>query len=284
MPTKRSQMGAETMRDRIYVFGGMANFHLNVNVTEAYIPEFDMWEQGLPPLPRNISHMASATHMGRIYSIGALVPGIVDGFYGMPLTFALDPREGYWVKLSDMPTGRGALIAEQIDGTIYAIGGKNSNYVLTNNEAYQIRMDRWELRAPLPQATNSMSSGIANGQIHVLGGRLFSLISNMDLNQRYDPRRDTWSMDKTLPYSVSGNAGLTFNGDIYTFGGENGYQTLNVASRYNPTYNVWRNISSLPIPLHGHAVSAYRNNIYIFGGGQEPGFSINNYTTKFTPK
>lgn len=284
MPTKRSQLCTESYDSNIYAFGGMTNFHLNTNITEMYIPEYDIWQQGLPPMPRKISHMASARHLGRIYSIGGLVPGLVDGFWGMPFNFALDPREGYWVKLENMPTGRGALIAEQIDGIIYAIGGKNSNFVLTNNEAYETRMNKWMIKEPLPQATSSASSGVTNGQIHVMGGRLFSLISNTSLNQRYDPRTNMWSFESQLPYKVSNHAGLTFNGNIYIFGGENGYQTFNFTSKYDSITNTWRKICPMPSSLHGFSTSACMDNIYLFGGGSSVGFSISNSLIKYTPK
>ena len=134
------------------------------------------------------------------------------------------PATDTWRALAPMPVKRCSAVAEEVGGKIYVIGGatimENSGEtalfgnrparVLGTNQAYDPATNTWATRSPMPTTRNHAFSGVVNGKIYVIGGRLgaahVTASSNTDVVEEYDPARDLWGAVKSrMPTPRSGS-------------------------------------------------------------------------------
>ncbi|HET9400411.1 MAG TPA: hypothetical protein VFO34_05630 [Candidatus Acidoferrales bacterium] len=116
-----------------------------------------------------------------------------------------------------MPTPRGSVRAEALDGLLYAMGGRDgqpggAEYAIVT--AYNPATDSWTAKASLPTATSGGGSGIVNGSLYYVGGdfQAGALVS-------YDAISDTWSTDVSPPTPCSAACDATgTNGVLYVSG------------------------------------------------------------------
>ena len=179
-----------------------------------------------------------------------------------------------------MPTARGALNVNFINGTLYAIGG-SSDRPLNSNEAYDPSSDTWASKASMPTARHHAVSAIVNGNIFVIGGRISGSLENISINEAYDPEQDKWIINlEAMPSKRSGIAAAAVsspvnNSDIYVFGGEEPSKTFDNNEKYDAKTNKWTSEPPMPTARHGLAsVYIQDNKIYVIGGGPQPGLSV----------
>src|SRR4030095_7887114 len=112
-------------------------------------------------------------------------PGM-GGWEPVDNSWEYDPRTDTWRALAPMSIKRCSAIAEQAGGKIYVIGGatimENSGEtvlfanvparVLATNQVYAPRTNTWANPSPMPTTRNHAFSGVVNGKIYVIGGRL----------------------------------------------------------------------------------------------------------------
>ena len=99
-----------------------------------------------------------------------------------------DPAADSWKALAAMPTPRLSAVAVAAGGKIYVMGGAG-NYkardgqsldpnqphrVLDVNEVYDPATNTWAAKQILPTPRNSMFTGVVNGKIYLIGGRVAS--------------------------------------------------------------------------------------------------------------
>ena len=77
----------------------------------------------------------------------------------------------------------------------------------------------------MPTGRNHAFSGVVNGKIYVIGGRIghgfVTTSSNTDVVEEYDPAQDMWGVAKARMITPrSGGGWATYNGKIYVSGGE----------------------------------------------------------------
>jgi N-acetylneuraminic acid mutarotase len=115
-----------------------------------------------------------------------------------------------------MRTETGAAFAA---GRLYVIGGglamaESSSLV----QEYDPRTDRWRERAPLPQGRDYAPTVVADGKIHVLGGRFDATTDNTDVHSVYDPATNSWSSAPFLPEPRSGGSAVLYHDRILNSG------------------------------------------------------------------
>ena len=66
--------------------------------------------------------------------------------------FVYDPTTNEWTEGANLPTERGALTANFINGILYAVGGVDKSETLTSTLAYDPRTNTWTEKAPMPTA------------------------------------------------------------------------------------------------------------------------------------
>ena len=99
-----------------------------------------------------------------------------------------------WTEGANLPTARGALTANFINGTLYAIGGIDSLGASNSNQAYDPKTNRWTEKAPMPTAREHLTSAVVDGKLYAIGGRQTDDDSpkvNLNNNEMYNPLNDS---------------------------------------------------------------------------------------------
>ncbi len=174
-------------------------------------------------LPWALGHAAQPLHHttatalgGRLYVIG----GYSGGWNPVNNVFEYDPATDRWRSRSPMPTPRGALGAAEIEGKIYATGGRiGGSYArnLSDNEVYDSVADRWERRQPMPTARSGIAGAAAGGRLFVFGGE--APAGTFNQTEAYDPVTDRWTTLTPTPTARHGLGAEVVGGVIYVIGG-----------------------------------------------------------------
>jgi DNA-binding CsgD family transcriptional regulator/N-acetylneuraminic acid mutarotase len=124
---------------------------------------------------------------------------------------------------------------------------------------------RWQLRAPLSSARESMAVTTVNGRIFVVGG-LANGLAVTDV-EAYDPPSDHWSRGAPKPTAVQAAGAAVIGGRIYVPGGcDTSEQPSNLMEVYDPQSDSWQTGVVMPQALCHYAISALEGKLYIFGG------------------
>ena len=200
-----------------------------------------------------------------------------------------DPAADSWKALAAMPTPRLSAVAVAAGGKIYVMGGAG-NYkardgqsldpnqphrVLDVNEVYDPATNTWAAKQILPTPRNSMFTGVVNGKIYLIGGRVASAFATTgsvtDVVEEYDPATDKWGFlkDRMPTPRDEGVAGV-FNNRIYVAGGESITALNNSVSRafeaYDPASNSWQALGNMPLARYGLTGGVIGNRFHIVGG------------------
>jgi N-acetylneuraminic acid mutarotase len=286
IPIPRTEVSSTAVGDSVYIIGGINAQGQPTNIVEVYNIKNNTWSSAAP-LPHPLHHTAvSASSDGKIYVVG----GYLDSQWTPSnRLFIYDPTKNQWREGKHMPTARGALTANFIDGILYAMGGQSfhsssqSSYlsgILATNEAYDPSSNTWITKAPMLTARHHAASAVVNGKLYVIGGRVegISPTVNVNVNEVYDPGKNTWSSLTPMPSKRSGIAAAS-NFDmssIYVFGGEEPSKTFNNNERYDIRSNKWFVETPMPSARHGLGAASVDDRIYVLGGGPQPGLSVSN--------
>jgi N-acetylneuraminic acid mutarotase len=275
MITPRTDFTGASLNEKIYIIGGLNNEGKTMNTVEYYDPKTDTWSTA-SPLPERLDHAAAAVYNGTLYVVGGYAR---EGFPGDPnpsdRLYIYNPSNDKWNEGKSMPQGRGALTANFINGTLYAVGGVDNSGVSNSNTAYDPLLDEWTDKTPMPTAREHLASAVVDGKLYVIGGRVNSFRHNLDANEVYDPKRDSWTALEAMPSKRGGLAAASSaNGNIYVFGGEEPDGTFNNNEKYDPNANIWMPELPMPTARHGLVAAAVNDRIYVVGGGFEPGHSV----------
>ncbi len=280
----RSEVTSAILQGKIYVIGGLNATGKNIAVVEVYDPATNRWSNDTaPPLPQPLDHTAAASFGGKLYVVG----GYDNMRKPSNKLFIYDLASNKWQEGKPMPTARGALTADFVNGALYAIGG-NSTVPLNTNEAYSPQNNTWIQKAPMPTARHHHASAIANGKLYVFGGRQLdnstkSFVITLDKNEMYDTQRNTWTVLEPMPSKRGGLAAAnSSNGEIYVIGGElppGSNDTIRIFynnEKYDTKGNNWTSQPPMLTARHGLAAETIGDKIYVIAGGIRPGLSVSN--------
>jgi N-acetylneuraminic acid mutarotase len=270
MPDAKSGLEIAVVNGKIYAFG-----HDGTN--EEYDPATLTWttKQSIPT-PR--SSFAVAVHQNKIYVIGGYIG--FDTATGLPILGSVnevyDPLTDSWESKEPLPTNRGQLNANVVNGKIYLIGGRTGGQYSTVdlNEAYDPETDSWTTNAAIPYPVVLYASAVVDEKIYVMGGQdEFSDSMNLDLVQIYDPSTDTWSFGSPMPTVVwqaaaAATAGVWAPKRIYVIGGlpDHSLDGTDINQAYNPEDDSWTLATSMPTPRLNLAVAVVNDTLYALGG------------------
>ena len=289
-PEPMEETHAVAANGKLYVMGGFVPPGIAPGIVYEYDPASDHWtKKKQMPLPAH--HMAMAEYKGKIYVIGGLVRGPERGGWApIDNAWEYDPASDSWRALAPMPAGkRGAAIAEEAGGKIYVIGGATTEpgskevalYAnrpqrsVGTNEAYDPATNSWEERSSMPTARNHAASGVVDGKIYVIGGRVGSAFipigSNTDIVEVYDPAINQWgALRQRMPHGRSAVACGTYNGKIYVAGGEvqstESMAVYRALEAYDAATNTWAILPSMPVGRHGLSGAFLDNGFHLMTG------------------
>jgi N-acetylneuraminic acid mutarotase len=289
-PTKRSEVAAGTLSDKIYVVGGfeppgMGNV-MNLAITpllEEYDPSADRWTTKAA-LPVGLHHVGIGVSGGRLYVIGGYRQSGLNVWQPVATVFAYDPATDTWAEHASMPTARGALSVTVQAGKLYAIGGYDGKGNSAAVEIYDPMRNSWATRAPLPTPRDHLASATVSGKVYAIGGRINGdFHRNLAVTEVYDPVTDQWKRVMDLPTARSGITAAEVGGKVYVFGGEGGDGTFRENEAYDPAREAWEAMAPMPTARHGLGSAIVRGRIYVISGGPTPGGSFSDLNEVFTP-
>jgi N-acetylneuraminic acid mutarotase len=277
LPSLVSEHSAVLLEEKIYIIGGEDFIEGGrTDIVRVFDITSNQWSIA-PPLPIPLDHSGVSTDGSKIYVVG--------GFGEQPRRkvptdrlFIYDPIQNNWQEGTRMPTARGALTADFINGLLYAIGGVNSSRSpVATNEVYDPMSNSWSETTPMPTARHHHTSAVANGQLYIIGGRILGdgvrsdineALTNLNDNEKFDPVNKTWSIQEQMPTKRSGMAAEVspLNGNIYVFGGESLTGAYNITEKYVTNANKWSPEPNMPTPRLGLEAIAIDDKIYLFGG------------------
>ena len=141
-----------------------------------------------------------------------------------------------------MPTARGYLSTDVVNGKIYAIGGANIANdtndcdALSTVEEYDPVTDTWRKRADMPTARWGLS-------VSAVGDRIFAIAGGHRMTpfktvEEYNPATDTWRKRADMPTAKGLHSSSVVNGKIYVIGGSESWADmfLQTVEEYDPGF------------------------------------------------
>lgn len=289
-PTKRTEVAAATLHDKIYVVGGFEQPGLRNVTTFAITPSLQEYDPTTgrwtvkAPMPVGLHHVGIGVTDGRLYVIGGYSQSGLSVWKPVATVYAYDPAKDTWAELASMPTARGALSVTEHHGKLYAIGGYDGKANSAAVEVYDPVRDRWTSRAPLPTPRDHLATATLSGKVYAIGGRLNGDYGrNLSVTEAYDPVPDRWARAADLPTARSGITAAVVGERIYVFGGEGSQGTFHENEAYDPGRDAWEAMTPLPTARHGLGSAVVQGRIYVISGGPTPGGSFSDLNEVFTP-
>jgi hypothetical protein len=214
LPEAASSLGAVACDGMLYAYGGhVAPVH--TYSTAAVSGRFHRlrlgdvargWE-ALPGGP-GMQGMNLATHGGRIYRVGGMVPQNAPGTpavnHSTTAAACFDPATDAWHDLPPLPEPRSSHDLAVVGDTLYVVGGWNM--LGADGEDWAETMLAVDLTAaepvwrslPQPFERRALIAAVADGRLHVMGGFTPEEDASLRLDI-YDPANGTWSRGPDVP-------------------------------------------------------------------------------------
>jgi N-acetylneuraminic acid mutarotase len=201
------------------------------------------------------------------------------------------PRDGTWTRKAPLPVAIAEVGVGEVEGKIYVIGGSEQRGQdpptgsSTHNMMYSPATDRWQERAPLPQALGHVGVAELGGKLYAIGGFTADVhMHPQSVALVYDPKIDRWSELQPLSSPRGSVAVAAFDGKLHIFGGRTsekvvkrstpgvpdmfiGIGTVTTHEIYDPDKGEWSQSVPLPGPPRDHmGIAVVDEKIHVFGG------------------
>ena len=271
-------------------YGGInLNFKFNWDNSQSYqtgdvvIYKNKMWYAISPNTnyEPNLNHypwvVISMPRMPNKTPIQRAVPnGYDEGDFWFQITDGDEVIVTTWGIRQSEPTPRFASAAFSINDNIYIVGGRKSNFDLTNvTEAFDVTTGTWSTKASAP-TTRYRACGFGIGTNGYCVGGIDGNGNILDTNEVYNADTNTWSTGTAYPIPIISSAIATETLG-YIIGGETENNVITDSSySFNPTNNSWSSISNKLTMTYGHTVATDGENIYAIGGINNNGDTVGN--------
>jgi subtilisin family serine protease/N-acetylneuraminic acid mutarotase len=181
--------------------------------------------------------------------------------------FLLPPPASAWISRASLLAARSVQALGQVNGRLYALGGRSNGSLLRSIEEYNPTLDRWSSKAPMPAARSDGSGTAAiNGVLYLAGGMNGSGIVTKTL-YAYSVAANSWSTKAPLPTpSGCGGTGV-ISGQLYVLTGCSTRTGSNgLLHRYTPSTNAWAARTAAPAAHRYPAVGVIGGKLYVAGG------------------
>jgi N-acetylneuraminic acid mutarotase len=125
----------------------------------------------------------------------------------------------------------------------------------------------WSTKAPMPTASNLLSTCVINGKLYAIGGGLSVTTSSWAVEE-YDPATDKWTKRANLPEATCGLSTSAIDGKIYAIGGATSAVGAARSSVYvyDPVTDNWMRKIDMPTARAYLSASLVNGKIYVIGG------------------
>src|SRR6266699_715080 len=204
------------------------------------------------------------------------------GIAGNPVTFTATGVGEFWTRLAYLPTPRQFLAAGAVNGTLYAVGGRNpdptgTTLVVGTVEAYDPVTDTWTARAAMPTPRADLAVAVVDGILYAIGGageptpcdsEPWRLCSHMlGTVEAYDPATDTWTAKTSMPTPRIMLGAAAANGIVSAVGGQGSDNSwLQTLEAYDAATDTWTTRAPMPTGRFGLGVGVIDGILYAVGG------------------
>ena len=227
LPIPLDHSGADVFNQKIYLVGGKGIDSHTSNRVFIYDPSVDEWEEGRQMPTARYAHTVDFIN-GILYAIGGKNKELM-GYARETLgtNEAYNPTTNSWTTRAPMPTLRHHAASAVVDGELYVIGGRNTNFLqrvyLDDNEIYHPKTNTWQKIEPMPTKRSASDTVVVDGRIHVFGGEICDEggMSNKVFNNHevYNTKLDEWTQGLNMPTARHGPSVQSVNNSIYVIGG-----------------------------------------------------------------
>jgi N-acetylneuraminic acid mutarotase len=231
----------------IFVFGG-ANTVL-ISQTLELSPGSSAWSTSPPPSPQAFAATQAAVGPGGVF----FIPAGLDTSGPQTAVWTFDPVAQVWGTAPSLPLSTSYEgVAAGADGTVYLLGGTNSDSSPNVPSALALPPDAgaWSALSAMPTPRCGFGTAVDGaGNIYAVSGFNCDNGTGAFLEsalEAYVPSKGSWRSGSTtpalppIPNSVEGSGTVTGDdGRIYAFGGWNGFSVQAYVQVYNPQTNAW---------------------------------------------
>jgi|GEM_PF-641979 len=194
-----------------------------------------------------------------------------------------NPLPGTTITKPSLTPAREGLAMAEVNGRIYAFGGKTDNgeYLNTVSE-YDYIEDKWTENTSNQMQTGKSDFAIAatDNDVYIFGG--FDGEEYLDTVEKYNPSLEKFTNIPSMPTARSGAKAVLIEDKIYVVGGHNESGYLNTIEVYDTENSTWTTIDDNTItPRSDFGMASYGKSIYIFGGCNDDGIlnTVEEYNT-----
>ncbi len=231
----------------IFVFGG-GNTQL-VSQTLELSPGASAWSTSPPPSPEPFAATQAAVGPGGVF----FMPAGLDTSGPQTAVWTFNPLSQSWGTAPSLPLSTSYEgVAAGADGTLYVLGGTNSDTSPNVPSALALPPDAgaWGPLPAMPTPRCAFGTAVDGaGSIYAISGFNCDIGTGARLEgalEAYVPTLGSWRSAATtpdlppIPNSVEGPGAVTGDdGRIYAIGGWNGFSVQSVVQVYNPQTNSW---------------------------------------------
>jgi N-acetylneuraminic acid mutarotase len=220
LPSELDHVQGAELGGKIYYVGGLPEGpDPHSNAVFVYDPKTDSFEEGTPmPAGRGRGAGGVAAYGGKVYYAGGL-----HGGEAVPWFDAYDPGSGSWERLPEMPRPRDHFQAAVVNGTFYAIAGRDTSIdaTIAKVDAYDLTegsAGSWRtLNTELPTPRGGFAAAVLNEEILVIGGEGGGRA--YDAVEAYDTVKGTWRTLAPMPTARHGIQAAVYEGGVYVAAG-----------------------------------------------------------------
>ncbi len=189
-----------------------------------YDPVAKQWSIG-PPIPANRRRGSAGVvvYDDKIYVVGGIQDGHSSGW--VKWTDVFNPQNNTWTQLADAPIERDHFNAAVVNGKIYCIGGRRTNWdgnvfnpTVAQVDVYNITGNTWEtlpsnLNIPTPRA--ACATAILGDEILAIGGESGSLTTAHNETEAFNYVNQSWRTLAPLIQGRHATGAIVSNGGVY---------------------------------------------------------------------
>jgi N-acetylneuraminic acid mutarotase len=284
MSTIRTLFGMIALNRKIYVIGGVSNAtyanFVSLADVEVYDPATGAWETKTS-MPKPLYVFGIAASDGKIYVVG----GVSKTSNGSTLVsttsnqlYEYTPETDAWTLKADMSKYRSWSDAVAANGSVYGIGGNNSNNQTGNNdiEEYDEAKNTWTEKTTFVNGFDGQCQSVAiNGKIYTLSSDITSSGSyTKAVIGEFDPATGTWTEKTQMLTPMMDFGKIVCDNKLYMIGGHlvSGMTFTAKALQYDPAANAQMYLPD--ISQWFNAVAEVGGVIYLIGGTNSSGSFI----------
>ena len=167
LKTKRGAVAVAAANGKIHAIGGREGDEPLIAKHDVYDPATGQWSEAAP-MSRARDHMVAVTVDGKIHVIGGRYSVGDEDMTGVHEVY--DPATNSWSIASPLPTPRGGVVGTLFQGMILVMGAEDGVRTYDENEAYDVKADRWFKLKPLPEPMHAFSAAVVGKSVYISGG------------------------------------------------------------------------------------------------------------------